>query len=65
MRCFVSRRDLVLSEFQIARAKAAGASAVTVAVGFVGEERCGELVAFCKKLGKCSAAPWGKKRGRV
>ncbi|CAM9925135.1 unnamed protein product [Ascophyllum nodosum] len=44
-------RDLVLSEFQIARAKAAGASGVTIGLALVGQERTAELVAVCEKLG--------------
>lgn len=45
-------RDLVLSEFQIGRAKSAGASGVTIGMSLVGEERCSELVTFCKRLGE-------------
>eukprot|EP00903_Cladosiphon_okamuranus_P010206 g9665.t1 len=44
-------RDLVISEFEIARAKAAGAAGVTVVLALVGPERAAELAAFCKKLG--------------
>ncbi|CAM9823605.1 unnamed protein product [Pylaiella littoralis] len=44
-------RDLVISEFEIARAKAAGASGVTVVLALVGAERAAELAGFCKKLG--------------
>ncbi len=46
-------RDLVISEFEIARAKAAGAAGVTVVLALVGAERAVELAAFCKKLGGC------------
>lgn len=46
------RRDLVISEFEIARAKAAGAAGVTVVLALVGPERAGELAAFAKKLGE-------------
>lgn len=45
-------RDLVISEFEIARAKAAGAAGVTVVLALVGAERAAELAAFCKKLGE-------------
>ncbi|CAN0519315.1 unnamed protein product, partial [Ectocarpus sp. 12 AP-2014] len=45
------RRDLVISEFEIARAKAAGAAGVTVVLALVGPERAAELAAFAKKLG--------------
>ncbi|CBJ28504.1 Indole-3-glycerol-phosphate synthase [Ectocarpus siliculosus] len=44
-------RDLVISEFEIARAKAAGAAGVTVVLALVGPERAAELAAFSKKLG--------------
>eukprot|EP00904_Undaria_pinnatifida_P003102 jgi/Undpi1/12793/HiC_scaffold_7.g02460.m1 len=44
-------RDLVISEFEIARAKEAGAVGVTVVLALVGPERCAELAAFCKKAG--------------
>lgn len=50
---FSSCRDLVLSEFQIARAKAEGATGITIVVSLVGPERSAELSAFCKKLGEC------------
>ncbi|CAM9996011.1 unnamed protein product, partial [Laminaria digitata] len=44
-------RDLVISEFEIARAKEEGAVGVTVVLALVGPERCAELAAFCKKIG--------------
>lgn len=47
----MNERDLVLSEFEIARAKEEGAVGVTVVLGLIGSERCAELAAFCKKLG--------------
>ncbi|CAN0548297.1 unnamed protein product, partial [Ectocarpus sp. 12 AP-2014] len=43
-------RDLVISEFEIARAKAAGAAGVTVVLALVGPERAAELAVFAKKL---------------
>ncbi|CAM9374188.1 unnamed protein product [Scytosiphon promiscuus] len=46
----LSSSDLVISEFEIARAKAAGAAGVTVALALTGPERAAELAAFCKKL---------------
>lgn len=45
-------RDLVLSEFQIARAKVEGASGVTVGIALAGHERSAELITACKKLGE-------------
>ena len=49
--CPWTKRDLVISEFEIARAKEAGAVGVTVVLALVGPERCAELAAFCKKAG--------------
>lgn len=51
-------RDLVISEFEIARAKAAGAAGVTVVFALVGPERAVELAAFCKKLGGREVESW-------
>lgn len=49
--CPWMKRDLVISEFEIARAREAGAVGVTVVLALVGPERCAELAAFCKKVG--------------
>lgn len=50
----------MISEFEIARAKAAGAAGVTVVLALVGPERAAELAAFCRKLGGWAGRDQGR-----